>query len=228
METQFAEQVTAGLFYEVPPVVEVPKAVAQRGGQLVQPLQERLRLQIRKMDTGQVQGRAIHANLTAIPRQNLLQMVHLQLLYYPVEVGLSREADVSESGPRDPGAIQYVARVDQDGSAHHRCQRLPVELQVLGPLRHQNQGIGVTSRLLGVGRQDQVHPGVVLPEPVHGDRTMCLHARAPFQQVAGDIQRGRLTQVVRVRFKRQAQQANGAALQDLQLAQKLFDHALAL
>jgi len=38
------------------------------------------------VDTSQIQRRPVHADLGAFPGQDLLQMVHLLLLYYPAVV----------------------------------------------------------------------------------------------------------------------------------------------
>ena len=84
VETQLAEQVTAGFFDEIASVVEIAEAITQGRSKFVQLVQERLRLEIREVDTGQIQCRAVHADLGAFLRQNLLQivqMLHLPLLY---------------------------------------------------------------------------------------------------------------------------------------------------
>ena len=86
VETQLAEQVAAGFFDEVASVIEITEAIPQRRGQIIQLVQERLRLEIREMDGGQIQCRAVHADPGSLLCQDLLQMeqmIHLLLLYYP-------------------------------------------------------------------------------------------------------------------------------------------------
>ena len=93
VKTQLSEQVTAGFFDEVASVVEVAEAVPQRRGEIVQPVQERLRLEIREVDTGQIQRRAVHADPGSLLCQDLLQMeftwsycITGPSLYYPARV----------------------------------------------------------------------------------------------------------------------------------------------
>ena len=47
-------------------------------------------------------------------------------------------------------------------------------------------------------------------------------------QALGDVQGGRVAQIVRIGLERQAQQADGPAFQDVELFLKLLDHHLAL
>ena len=73
-----------GLFDEIAPIVKIAKTVAELRGEIIQPVQERLRLEIREMDAGQFQRRAVQADLGALLRQDSsAQMIHLPLLSYP-------------------------------------------------------------------------------------------------------------------------------------------------
>src|SRR6185369_13526285 len=73
MESELAKKVAAGFFDELTSVVEISKTIAQPRRELVQLVQKRLRLQIRKMDAGQIQRCPVHADLGVLPGQDLLQ-----------------------------------------------------------------------------------------------------------------------------------------------------------
>jgi len=152
VESQLTEQITTGFFHKIASVVEVAETVAQRGREFIQLVEKRLRLKVGKVDTGQIQRCAVQTNAGAFSCQDLLQMIHLPLLYYPAVESTSK-GHITETSPCDACAIEYVPRIQQDGCSHDRSQRFPVQLKILRPLGDQNQRIRLSSDFAGIRYQ---------------------------------------------------------------------------
>jgi hypothetical protein len=96
------------------------------------------------------------------------------------------------------------------------------------PLGHHHQRIGIVGQLPRPIRSSEcAAPGAVRGRPAC-HRVIGFHPRAHLQQAFGDVQRGRVAQVVGIRLEGQAQQSDGPALQDEQLFLQFLNHRIPL
>ena len=59
--------------------------------------------------------------------------------------------------------------------------------------------------------------GMLFPARAHRDRIVGANAHAHLDQLFGNLQAGRVAQIVRIGLEREPQQSNRAAFQDIQL-----------
>src|SRR5439155_9502712 len=136
------------------------------------------------------------------------------------------EVAVAEGG--QPLAVERVPAVEQVRRAHQADELGPVQLLVVVPLGHQHHGVAVVEHLGDRLAQELGELRLLAAEPPGRDRVVQLHPGAPLHEQPGDVDRGRVTQVVGLRLERQTQQAHLAALEDAQLGQQPLDHGVAL
>src|SRR5579883_882563 len=105
---------------------------------------------------------------------------------------LSSERDVAEAVTGEPAAIEGIAAVQDDTGFHFVGERIPVQFPVLLPFGDQDQGVSLFGNLLGAGATDCAHIAVQFLEALHGDWIVYANLAAAVDQLAGDIDGGRL------------------------------------
>ena len=88
--------------------------------------------------------------------------------------------------------------------------------------------VGIAGEFLGGVAVAHLEIGTLLAAGGIRHGIVGLDAGAHLDQALGDVQGGRIAQVVRIGFEREAKQADGAAFEDEELFLKLLDHHLAL
>src|ERR1039458_468705 len=119
--------------------------------------------------------------------------------------------------------VQRLAPVDHQIAAHGGGDQLPVEIHELGPLGHQDYGVGV-----GDGREGRVSerdPPDELASLLLGHGVMGHDGGAVGVQPGGQHQRGCLAHVIGVRLEGEAQQRHPLAHEAAEVLLELADHA---
>src|SRR5580658_6680833 len=65
------------------------------------------------------------------------------------EIASRAHAEVAESGAYEAFAIEGIAAVEHDALAHGAAERVPIQVQILGPLGHQDDGVHIHGNLEG-------------------------------------------------------------------------------